>query len=68
MPTKDLEDYRRFTKPAELHKAVNTLRGLVQASTPIWRSALRRSQSWSIGVRFTLNSVTAILSLKFCLW
>ena len=29
MPTKDLEDYRRFTKPAELHKAVNTLRGLV---------------------------------------
>lgn len=29
MPTKELEDYRRFTKPAELHKAVNTLRGLV---------------------------------------
>lgn len=29
MQTKELEDYRKFTKPAELHKAVNTLRGLV---------------------------------------
>lgn len=30
MPTKDItENYRHFTKPAELHKAVNTLRGLV---------------------------------------
>ncbi|MBM6926931.1 BRCT domain-containing protein [Pseudoflavonifractor phocaeensis] len=29
MPTKELENYRQFTKPAELHKAVNTLRGLV---------------------------------------
>lgn len=26
---KELEEYRKFTKPAELHKAVNTLRGLV---------------------------------------
>lgn len=29
MPTKEIEDYRQYTKPAELHKAVNTLRGLV---------------------------------------
>ena len=29
MPTKELEEYRQFTKPAELHKAINTLRGLV---------------------------------------
>ena len=29
MSTKDLEDYRRFTKPSELHKVVNTLRGVV---------------------------------------
>lgn len=29
MPMKELDDYRNFTKPAELHKAVNTLRGLV---------------------------------------
>ena len=109
MPTKDLEDYRRFTKPAELHKAVNTLRGLVAGINsdmevgskevtelvhwceihaefrdrhpfseilPVVERATEdgvvteeeRSQSWSIGVRFTLNSVTAILSLKFCLW
>lgn len=26
---KELEDYRKFTKPAELQKAINTLRGLV---------------------------------------
>lgn len=30
---KELEVYRRFTKPAELHKAVNTLRGLVAGMT-----------------------------------
>ena len=29
MPAKEIEDYRQYTKPAELHKAVNTLRGLV---------------------------------------
>lgn len=27
--SKDLSDYQAFTKPAELHKAINTLRGLV---------------------------------------
>lgn len=32
MITED-ESYRRFTKPAELHKAVNTLRGLVAGMT-----------------------------------
>ena len=29
MNTANLEDYRSFCKPAELHKAVNMLRGLV---------------------------------------
>ncbi len=29
----DAEDYRQFTGPAELHKAVNTLRGLVAGMT-----------------------------------
>ena len=29
MSTKEIENYRQFTKPAELHKAINTLRGLV---------------------------------------
>lgn len=29
MPTKELEEYRPFMKPAELHKAINTLRGIV---------------------------------------
>ena len=29
MPVKEPEQYRQFTQPAELHKAVNTLRGLV---------------------------------------
>ena len=27
------EDYRKFTKPAELHKAVNTLSGIVAGIT-----------------------------------
>lgn len=26
---KEMEEYRAFTTPAELHKAVNTLRGIV---------------------------------------
>lgn len=30
---KELEEYRRFTGPVELHKAVNTLRGLVAGMT-----------------------------------
>ena len=30
---KEVEDYRKFTAPAELHKAVNTLRGLVAGIT-----------------------------------
>lgn len=30
---KELEEYRRFTTPAELHKAVNTLRGIVAGLT-----------------------------------
>ena len=30
---KEIEDYRTFTKPAELHKAVNTLKGLVAGIT-----------------------------------
>lgn len=29
----NLEDYRKFTKPAELHKAVNTLKGMVAGIT-----------------------------------
>lgn len=29
MSAKPLEEYRQFTKPAELHKAINTLRGIV---------------------------------------
>lgn len=29
MGAKDLSEYRAFTKPAELHKAINTLRGIV---------------------------------------
>lgn len=29
----ELDDYRKFTKPAELHKAVNTLKGLVAGIT-----------------------------------
>lgn len=29
MSAKEIEEYRTFTKPAELHKAINTLRGLV---------------------------------------
>lgn len=29
----ELNDYRKFTKPAELHKAVNTLKGLVAGIT-----------------------------------
>lgn len=29
MTEKTKEEYRRFTKPAELHKAINTLRGIV---------------------------------------
>ena len=33
MGTAEIEDYRQFTKPAELHKAVNTLRGLVAGMT-----------------------------------
>lgn len=30
---KEIEDYRTFTKPAELHKAINTLKGLVAGIT-----------------------------------
>lgn len=30
---KEVEEYRRFTKPAELHKAVNTLKGIVAGIT-----------------------------------
>lgn len=30
---KELQDYRKFTKPSELHKAVNTLRGIVAGIT-----------------------------------
>ena len=30
---KEVEDYRKYTSPAELHKAVNTLRGLVAGIT-----------------------------------
>ena len=33
MPTKELHEYRQFTTPAELHKAVNTLKGLVAGIT-----------------------------------
>ncbi len=33
MGTAEIEDYRQFTKPAELHKAANTLRGLVAGMT-----------------------------------
>ena len=29
MTFSDFQEYQKFTKPAELHKAVNTLRGLV---------------------------------------
>lgn len=31
--TKELEDYRMFTAPSELHKAVNTLKGIVAGIT-----------------------------------
>ncbi len=30
---KEIQDYRKFTKPSELHKAVNTLRGIVAGIT-----------------------------------
>ena len=30
---KELEEYQQYTKPSELHKAVNTLRGLVAGMT-----------------------------------
>ena len=30
---KEIEEYRRFTTPAELHKAVNTLKGIVAGIT-----------------------------------
>lgn len=30
---KEVEDYRKYTGPAELHKAINTLRGLVAGMT-----------------------------------
>ena len=30
---KEIEEYRRFTAPAELHKAVNTLKGIVAGIT-----------------------------------
>ena len=30
---KEVENYRKYTSPAELHKAVNTLRGLVAGIT-----------------------------------
>ena len=30
---KDIEEYRQFTKPAELHKAINTLRGMIAGIT-----------------------------------
>lgn len=30
---KEIEEYRQYTKPAELHKAVNTLRGIVAGIT-----------------------------------
>ena len=33
MPVKEIEEYRQFTKPAELHKAINTLRGIVAGIT-----------------------------------
>ena len=33
MLIKELEDYRKFTKPAELHKAVNTLKGIIAGIT-----------------------------------
>ena len=35
---KEIEDYRTFTKPAELHKAVNTLKGLVAGITTDYQS------------------------------
>jgi hypothetical protein len=33
MSTKELHQYRPFTKPAELHKAINTLKGIVAGIT-----------------------------------
>ena len=30
---KEIEEYRKFTTPAELHKAVNTLKGIVAGIT-----------------------------------
>ncbi len=33
MGVKELSEYRQFTKPAELHKAINTLKGLVAGIT-----------------------------------
>ena len=33
MSAKEIEDYRKFTTPAELHKAINTLRGMVAGIT-----------------------------------
>ncbi len=30
---KEIQDYRKFTKPSELHKAINTLRGIVAGIT-----------------------------------
>ena len=33
MPIKEIEEYRKFTTPAELHKAINTLRGMVAGIT-----------------------------------
>lgn len=33
METKEIREYRQFTTPAELHKAVNTLKGLVAGIT-----------------------------------
>ena len=33
MSIKEIEEYRKFTTPAELHKAINTLRGMVAGIT-----------------------------------
>ena len=30
---KEIEEYRKFTTPAELHKAINTLKGIVAGIT-----------------------------------
>lgn len=55
---KELNEYRQFTKPAELHKAVNTLRGLVAGITTD-RSASQEEidelASWCVAHKYLEN-------------